>query len=122
MENGEATIVAMSSMMQRYFDSLKETVDECYQIANEARKKGCDPSFTVEIPQALDLAARVEELVGPKDIAPSIRAVTKKISNREMVSLEIARNIAKESTGKRVEDALDQSIRTGLGCQKTTWY
>ena len=114
MENGEATTVAMSSMMQRYFDSLKETVDECYQIANEARKKGCDPSFTVEIPQALDLAARVEELVGPKDIAPSIRAVTKKISNREMVSLEIARTIAKESTGKRVEDALDQSIRTGL--------
>ena len=108
--------IAVSSVMREYFSQLQNDIETCYDIAGEARKKGLDPEFTVEIPQALDLASRVEQLVGPKGIAPKIRQVTKKIGNRELVSLEIAKQIVNGKTYKfnKVEDALDQAIRTGL--------
>ena len=108
--------IAVSSSMREYFSQLQKELDKCYDIASNARKKGLDPEFTVEIPQALDLAARVEQLVGPKEIAAKIRQATKKIGNRELVSLEIARQIVNGKTYKfkKVEDALNQAIRTGL--------
>jgi DNA polymerase II large subunit len=115
--DGEITAsVVISKNMQKYFNTLQNQIDECYKIAQQARKKGFDPNFNVEIPQAFDLAERVEELVGPKDIAPKIRKITKKLGNRELVSLEIARYIAngKSYKFKSTEKALDQSIRTGL--------
>ena len=71
--------VAVSSDMHEYFSTLQENIDNCYKIATDARMVGFDPELKVEIPQATDLAARVEQLVGPVDIAPEIRKVTKKI-------------------------------------------
>jgi DNA polymerase II large subunit len=108
--------IAVSSIMREYFSQLQKEIDRCYDIAKNARKKGFDPEYIVEIPQALDLAARVEELVGPTGIAPKIRQATKKIGNRELVSLEIAKQIVNGKTYKfkKVEDALNQAIRTGL--------
>ena len=108
--------IAASSDMREYFNRLQKEIDICYQIANQARKKGLDPEFEIEIPQALDLAARVEQLVGPKDIAPKIREATKRIGNRELVSLEIAKEIVngKKYKFNTKEGALDQAIRTGL--------
>ena len=108
--------IAASSDMREYFSRLQSDIETCYAIATEARKKGFDPELKVEISQALDLAARVEQLVGPKGIAPKIRTVTKKLGDREIVSLEIAREIATGKTYKfkKVEDAIDQAIRTGL--------
>ena len=75
--------ISVSSDMREYFNRLQEDIDICYSIASEARKKGFDPEFEVEIPQALDLASRVEQLVGPKEIAPKIRKVTKDLVDRE---------------------------------------
>jgi len=98
MGGDQSIDVAVSSNMQEYFNSLQKDIDECYSIALEARKKGLDPEYKVEIPQALDLASRVEQLVGPKDIAPKIRNTTKKLNNRELVSLEISREIASGKT------------------------
>jgi hypothetical protein len=69
--------IAASPTMRAYFNQLQHDIDTCYKIANTARKKGFDPEFSVEIPQALDLAARVEQLVGPEGIAPKIRQTTK---------------------------------------------
>jgi DNA polymerase II large subunit len=108
--------IAVSSDMREYFNNLQEDIDRCYSIAEEARRKGFDPELKIEIPQALDLAARVEQLVGPKGIAPKIREITKKIGDRELVSLEIAKQIVNKKKDKfdRPEDALDQAIRTGL--------
>ena len=108
--------ISASSDMREYFSLLQREIDKCYSIAKDARKKGFDPELDVEIPQALDLAARVEELVGPKGIAPKIREATKKIGDRELVSLEIAKEIVNNKKYKyeKVEDALDQAIRTGL--------
>ncbi len=115
-DGGDPNTVAVSKDMQQYFNDLQTQIDHCYTIAEQARNKGFDPEFSVEIPQALDLAARVEELVGPKNIAPKIREVTKQIGNRELVSLEIARLIGKgeEYTFSNHEEALDQATRTGL--------
>ncbi len=108
--------VAVSKEMDTYFKTLQKEIDACYKIAKTAREKGFDPTFDVEIPQAKDLAARVEELVGPKNIAPKIREVTKKIGNRELVSLEIARYIAngENYTFPSTDKSLDQAVRTGL--------
>jgi DNA polymerase II large subunit len=108
--------IAASPAMRAYFHQLQQDIDTCYALADVARKKGFDPELTVEIPQALDLASRVEKLVGPEGIAPKIRQATKKIGNRELVSLEIARMIADQKTYhfKTIEQALDQAIRTGL--------
>jgi len=108
--------IAVSSDMRLYFSRLQDDIESCYSIAGEARKKGLDPELEVEIPRALDIAVRVEQLVGPKGIAPKIREITQKIGNRELVSLEIARQIVNGKTYKfnKIEDALDQAIRTGL--------
>ena len=106
--------ISASPEMHEYFNNLQKEIKKCYKIANEARKKGYDPEYQVEIPQALDLAARVEQLVGPKGIAPKIRETTKKLGDREIISIEIAKNIVKTGKFKRIEDALDQAIRTGL--------
>lgn len=116
MTSESADPVAVSSEMSQYFSQLQKDIDSCYTIAETARKKGFDPNLTVEIPQAKDLAARVEELVGPKNIAPKIREVTKNIGNRELVSLEIARFIVngKSYSFPSIEKALDQAVRTGL--------
>ncbi len=115
-DGGVSNAVAVSKEMQQYFEQLQKEIDSCYEIAKKARNKGFDPEYSVEIPQALDLAARVEELVGPKNIAPKIREVTDKIGNRELVSLEIARLIGKgeEYRFSSQEEALDQAVRTGL--------
>jgi len=108
--------IAISSDMRSYFSRLQDDIESCYSIAGEARERGLDPELKVEIPRALDIALRVEQLVGPKGIAPKIRDITKKIGNRELVSLEIARQIVNGDTYKfnKIEDALDQAIRTGL--------
>ncbi len=116
MDGETSRDIAASPAMRLYFQQLQQDIDSCYKLANAARKKGCDPELTVEIPQALDLAARVEQLVGPEGIAPKIRRATQKIGNRELVSLEIARMIADRKTYHfdTIEQALDQAIRTGL--------
>ncbi len=115
--DGELTSdITASATMRTYFSDLQKDIEHCYTIAKQARTKGLDPSTDIEIPQARDLAARVEKLVGPPDIAPKIRTATKKYKDRERVALEIAQEIAnsKTYTFKKTEDALDQAIRTGL--------
>jgi DNA polymerase II large subunit len=116
MDGELSNTVAASAAMHAYFDKLQHDIDICYTLANTARNKGLDPEYAVEIPQALDLAARVEQLVGPQGIAPKIREMTKKIGNRELVSLEIARLIVDGKTFPfaNIEQGLDQAVRTGL--------
>jgi len=106
----------LSKEMENYFKTLQSEVDRYYNVAERARKKGLDPEMRVEIPQARDLAARVEELVGPKGIASRIRELTKELEDRETVSIEIAKEIASGKRYKfnRIEDAVDQAVRTGL--------
>jgi len=116
MDGSLSNNIVVSPEYRVYFDEMQKDIDRCYSIANKARGKGLDPELQVEIPQALDLAARVEKLVGPTGIAPMIRETTREIGNREKVSLVIAEEIAsgKIYRFKTAEKALDQAIRTSL--------
>lgn len=107
---------AMSDGMRAYFETLHGEAMRCYAIAKQARFKGKDPSLQVEIPPAEDLAARVEAQVGPPGVAAQIRAATAKLGNREVVSLQVAQDVADQlhNAGAGNEKALDQAVRTGL--------
>ena len=113
-EESRAAGPAASEAQKEYFRSLKAEVERCYQIAQEARTRGLDPEEDVEIPMAEDLAARVERLVGPLEVAPVIREYSRKYGNREEVSLRVAEKIARDMGMSSREGALDQAVRTGL--------
>ena len=102
-----------SPEMESYFLQLARGLDECMIIARKARAQGFDPETVVEIPVAVDLAERVESLVGPPGIAHRIREASEGMT-REEVALHIAREIVKTLPFPTKEKALDQAIRTGL--------
>ncbi len=106
------SMVEMSEEMRRYFSALEEEAERIYRIAEEARSMGYDPEMHVEIPRAKDLAVRVEELTGVRGIAERIRELTAKHGDRGMVSILIAKEIAKKY--ENVEEALDKAVRVGL--------
>ena len=108
--------VAFSEEMGEYFSSLMAENQKCYAIAEEARSKGMDPETRVEIPQAEDLASRVEKLLADYnvgEVADDIRRLTEEYGNREIVSLEIAKLVAQRPAEKK-ELAVDRAIRVGL--------
>ena len=96
--------VAFSEEMGEYFSSLFAENEKCYAIAEKARAKGMDPKTNVEIPQAEDLASRVEKLLVDYDVgevADDIRELTEEYGNREIVSLEIAKRVAQRPAEKK---------------------
>ena len=104
-----------SEEMERYFAALESRMRREYELARLCRERGFDPETRVEIPPAIDLAARVEELVGPKGVADRIRELAKS-KNREELSLIVANECAAGKFGAFDDKvkALDQGIRTGL--------
>ncbi len=98
--------------LDEYNNNLRKKVDECYEIAEEARSLGKDVSTDVEIPLANDMAERVEELIHIKGIADDIRELSKKMS-REEVSLYISKKVANLLKDDKKE-ALDKAVRVGL--------
>lgn len=107
--------VVCSEAMEEYFSALQRQVDECYSIARRARMKGFDPEIDVEIPQASDLAARVEKLLADWDVegvASRIRELSRD-HNREEVSILIAKEYAK-LPARSTEFAIERAVRLGL--------
>lgn len=107
--------VVCSESMEEYFSSLQREVDRCYEIAKRARLRGIDPELDVEIPQAADLAARVEKLLFEwevEGVASRIRELSRD-HNREEVSLLIAKEYAK-LPAKTTEFAIERAVRLGL--------
>lgn len=107
--------VVCSESMEEYFSSLQSEVDRCYEIAKRARMLGLDPELDVEIPQAADLAARVEKLLlewEVEGVASRIRELSRD-HNREEVSLLIAKEYAK-LPAKTKEFAIERAVRLGL--------
>jgi DNA polymerase II large subunit len=98
--------------LDKYNQSLRNSVNECYEIAKEARSLGKDVSTDVEIPLANDMAERVEKLIHIDGIANDIRELSKTMS-REEVSLKISRKVAEMLKADR-QIALEKSVRVGL--------
>ena len=102
-------------IMEAYFEGLEKQLEKAYRVAEEARKKGFDPSLFPEIPIAKDLAERVEGLVGPEGISHRIRELDKEVS-REEAAFTIAKEIVegKHGTFKGLEETFEQALRTSL--------
>ena len=109
--------LVFSEEIGEYFDDLARKNEECYEVARKARRVGKDPKTEVEIPQAQDLASRVEKLLEDYNVtgvAEIIRKFTDEYGNREIVSLKTAEYMATQSEGMSREKALDRAIRVGL--------
>ncbi|EEB73658.1 DNA-directed DNA polymerase II large subunit [Thermococcus sp. AM4] len=104
-----------SPEMKNYFESLQREIDKAYEIARKARSQGKDPSLEVEVPQATDMAGRVESLVGPKGVAERIRVLVKEYG-KELASLKIVDEIIEGKFGDlgSKEKYAEQAVRTAL--------
>jgi DNA polymerase II large subunit len=102
--------------MDGYNKILKDGLQKAYAVAIEARKKGYDPVDDVEVRITTDLAARVENIVGPPNIAKIIREMEAKGISRTDIAFEIARKIAAGEIFKANREFLiEQAVRTGVG-------
>ncbi len=104
-----------SPEMRAYFESLQREIDRAYEIARRARAQGKDPSLEVEVPQATDMAGRVESLVGPKGVAERIRALVKEYG-KELAALKVVDEIIEGKFGDlgSKEKYAEQAVRTAL--------
>nr|BAA25164.1 DNA polymerase II subunit 2 [Pyrococcus furiosus DSM 3638] len=101
--------------IEEYFEMLQREIDKAYEIAKKARSQGKDPSTDVEIPQATDMAGRVESLVGPPGVAQRIRELLKEY-DKEIVALKIVDEIIEGKFGDfgSKEKYAEQAVRTAL--------
>lgn len=107
-------MIVANQEMKAYFKELERQISEIYEIAKKARSLGHDPELELEIPQAEDLAARVEKLVGPLGVAEVIRGLEKEMP-REELSLKIAEMIVGGHFGRfQEQQAAEQAVRTAL--------
>jgi len=115
-ENKVYIMIEMSEEMKQYIDLIQRKVNECYDIANRARKKGKDPETFVECPQAKDLAGRVEKLVGPKGVAKLIRKLKEGGFSEDQIVFEVVSQILDKKIGDidKLEARVERAIRVGL--------
>ena len=104
-----------SEEMKKYFEYLQREIDKAYEIAKQARAQGKDPVRGIEVPQATDMAGRVENLVGPKGVAERIRELVKEYG-KELAALKVVDEIidGKFEKFESKEKLADQSVRTAL--------
>ncbi|MFH0986826.1 MAG: DNA polymerase II large subunit [Candidatus Micrarchaeota archaeon] len=98
-----------------YKQMLQTETSRLYGIAEQARSKGLDVKTEVEMHRANDLAARVEELVGPKGVSERIRELIK-ANGRDKASLIIIDEIMdkKFCSFKSEAAGAEQAVRTAL--------
>ena len=101
--------------MKKYFEFLQREIDRVYEIAEKARSQGKDPTKEIEVPQATDMAGRVESLVGPKGVAERIRSLVKEYG-KELAALKVVDEIIEGKFEKfeNKEQLADQCVRTAL--------
>ncbi len=104
----------ISKGYQNYVDAMENELKQLYAISDSARSKGLDPALKTECIIAQDIADLVEGLVGPKDVALSIRDLSTKMQ-REEIAFKVAEEIALGKFGSMdPEKAAEQAIRTAL--------
>ncbi len=104
--------VTMSDGQAEYFQILQDGVDETYALAARCREQGFDPRNFVEIPQAEDMASRVQQLLSflhDRQTAKQLRRLNAKYEgNRELVAIEIAKIVCWESIVEEYDLELSQ--------------
>ena len=99
-----------------YFELLQNGLKSAMTIAQAARGQGLDPSLEVEIPLAVDLAERVEKLIGIPGIAVRIRELEENGMSREEAALAIGIDFAEGRLGKGTSkiESVENAIRTSV--------
>ena len=99
-----------------YFEHLQQGLKDAMQIAQAARSQGRDPTTDVEIPLAVDLAERVEKLIGIPGIAVRVRELEEKGLSREEAALAIGVDFAEGRLGKGASkiQSVENAIRTSV--------
>ena len=99
-----------------YFEFLQQGLKNAMDIAQIARSRGLDPSTEVEIPLAVDLAERVEKLIGIPGIAVRVREMEKEGMSREEAALAIGIDFAEGRLGKGTSkiESVENAIRTSV--------
>jgi len=99
-----------------YFAFLQKGLADAMTIAQAARSRGLDPTTIVEIPLAVDLAERVEKLIGIPGIAVRIRELEKQGLSREEAALAIGIDFAEGRLGKGTSkiESVENAIRTSV--------
>jgi DNA polymerase II large subunit len=104
----------MSEGYKHYVETLESQLKQLCLISETARTRGLDPSLKSECILAKDIADLVEGLVGPKEVAVSIRELSAKLQ-REEIAFKIAEEIVYGKFGHlEPEAAAEQAIRTAL--------
>src|SRR3989344_2578674 len=113
-----------SPHIQEYFDKIGSSIQEAYDVAKAARKKGLDPESEVSIPLAKNMAERVVGLISV--VAPQITDtnITGRIAELEKefglldwrVGFRIAEEVAqqKHCVFKDKHEAMEVGIRVGF--------
>jgi len=102
---------------KKYFETLKEKVDQQYAIAVEARAKGKDVEMEVECPPTLDLADRTENIIGPKGVAKRYRELFEQHKkDRNKAIFQLFKEIIEGDLGNIPDDEkrLEQAVKTAL--------
>jgi DNA polymerase II large subunit len=109
-------MVEMSKKMEEYFALIQQKVNQCYELAEEARKRGLDPELEVESPQAKDLAGRVEKLVGPIGVASFIRELKSQGLSDDEIVFKVVSDILDKKIGniESLDLRVERAIRVGL--------
>lgn len=110
---------ALEKDLDAYQLWLDEKTEDCYVIAEKARKLGYDPTTFVEIPRASDLASRTEKLLVDHlegvEVAEDIRVMLAE-HDRETTSIRMAQKVSKKfsESGYDLVKSVDVGIRVGL--------
>lgn len=102
---------------KNYFEKLSEKAWNQFELAQNAKKQGFDPSNEVETIPVSDVASRTEALVGPKGIAERYRQVIVENSgNRTKAEFQIFEEILSQKwcAIPNRERRLEQAIKTCL--------
>ncbi|MEM0134037.1 MAG: DNA polymerase II large subunit [Thermoplasmatales archaeon] len=101
----------MLDALENYFLTLKNLSSLQYDIARTARAQGKDCETAVEIPQAEDLAGRVQALTGI-EASDIIKRLSKQY-DRERVAIEAAISVSENYDGPE-EIKIEKGIRVAL--------
>jgi len=101
--------------LDEYNDKISTLADEAYEFANEAKKDSQDPSDTVEIGRAEDLAERCEALLGIDGLKTHIRELEDEYG-REELCIKLTERFADGQIGGLTENSeiAESAVRTSI--------
>jgi len=100
---------------EAYFEALEAGLDEAFDVAERAKRRGEDPKPEVEIPVAKDMADRVENILGIDGVAERVRDLEGEMS-REEAALELVEDFVEGRVGDYETKAgkVEGAVRTAV--------